>query len=284
MESSPFGRGLRHWRRLRGVSQLELATTAATTTRHVSYLETGRSRPSRVMVERLGDALHVPLRERNRLLEMAGLAATYPEGDLAADDLAPFQRVIDRLLHAHEPFPGFVVDRHWNMVEANRAAERFLAGFAERNTVRLVLGPLRPLIENWSDVAAALLERLSADLLRFPDDEVLLELHGETRAALGAAPEQREQRSGRVICPRFRIDGALIRTITVAARFESVADVTLDEVRVELVYPEDETADRFFRDLVDRHPGVAPLGEPPTPTGGRTVQGRASQPGCACHL
>jgi hypothetical protein len=205
------------------------------------------------MVERLGDALNVPLRERNRLLEMAGLAPTYPEGDLAADDLAPFQRVIDRLLVSHDPFPGFVVDRHWNMVDANRGAERFLAGFEERNTVRLVLGGLRPLIENWQEVAVALLDRLSGDLMRFSDDEVLLGLLGEVRGALDAAPVQLDRSTGRVICPRFRIDGALIRTITVAARFESVADVTLDEVRVELVYPEDEASDRFFRDLAGPH-------------------------------
>lgn len=252
VQSSPFGRGLRHWRRVRGVSQLELAATAATTTRHVSYLETGRSRPSRAMVERLGDALNLPLRERNRLLEMAGLAPTYPEGDLAADDLAAFQRVIDQLLTSHHPYPGFVVDRQWNMVEANRGAERFLAGYAERNTVRLVLGALRPLIENWQEVAVALLARLSADLMRFPDDAILQDLHGEVRAALGAAPVRLDRSPGPVICPRFRIDGALIRTITVAARFESVADVTLDEVRVELIYPEDATSEQFFRDLIRR--------------------------------
>lgn len=249
VETTPFGKGLRHWRRVRGVSQLELAATAATTTRHVSFLETGRSRPSKEMVERLGDALQIPLRERNRLLEMAGLAATYPEGDLDADDLAPFQRVIDRLLDSHDPYPGFVVDRHWDMIDANRGAERFLAGIQERNTVRLVLGALRPAIENWQEVAVALLDRLSADLMRFPDDAALQGLHEEVEAALGTGPLPLDRSIGRVICPRFCIGGALVRTITVAARFESVADVTLDEVRVELVYPEDETSAQFFRSL-----------------------------------
>lgn len=246
-ETSPFGRGLRHWRRLRGVSQLDLASTAATTTRHVSFLETGRSRPSRQMVDRLGDALQIPLRERNRLLEMAGLTATYPQGDLADDDLAPFQRAIDRLLASHEPYPGFVVDRQWNMVAANRGTERFLAGTAERNTVRLVLGAWRPLIENFTEVARALRERLGADLLRYPDDEELEDLHRHVQNALGGAPTPSASSSSRVICPRFRIDGSLVRTITVAARFESVADITLDEIRVELVYPEDEPSERFFR-------------------------------------
>jgi transcriptional regulator with XRE-family HTH domain len=251
-ETSPFGRGLRHWRRLRGLSQLDLASTAATTTRHVSFLETGRSRPSRHMVDRLGDALQIPLRERNRLLEMAGLAATYPQGDLTDDDLAPFTRAIDRLLASHEPYPGFVVDRHWNMVAANQGTERFLGDTAERNTVRLVLGPWRELIENFTEVAGALRERLGADLLRYPDDETLEALHREAKAALGGAHPPTTSSTSRVICPRFRIDGSLVRTITVAARFESVADVTLDEIRVELVYPEDESSERFFRALSAR--------------------------------
>lgn len=249
VDSSPFGRGLRHWRRIRGVSQLDLAAAAATTTRHVSFLETGRSRPSREMVERLGDALAVPLRERNRLLEMAGLAPTYPEGDLAADDLAPFQLVIDRLLAAHDPFPGFVVNRRWDMVQANGGAQRFLAATEERNTVRLVLSDLRPVIENWADVVAAMVDRLAADLLRFPDDEGLQDLHAQAADAVGPAPARPDRATGRVICPRFCIDGTLVHTITVAARFESVADITLDEVRVELIYPEDEASATFFRSL-----------------------------------
>lgn len=253
-ETSPFGRGLRHWRRLRGVSQLDLASTAATTTRHVSFLETGRSRPSRQMVDRLGDALQIPLRERNRLLEMAGLAATYPQGDLSDADLAPFQRAIERLLTSHEPYPGFVVDRHWNVIAANQGTERFLAGTPQRNTIRLVLGPWQPLIENFTEVARALLDRVGADLLRYPDDEELQDLHREVQTALGSAAAPPASPSSRVICPRFRIDGSLVRTITVAARFESVADITLDEVRVELIYPEDEPSERFFQALASAPP------------------------------
>ena len=247
-KTSPFGRGLRHWRRLRGVSQLQLATSAATTTRYVSFLETGRSRPSKDVIERLCDALTIPLRERNRLLEMAGLPPAYPEGDLSADDLAPFQRVIERLLDSHEPFPGFVVNRQWNIVAANRGAGLFLRATDERNTVRLLLGSWRPLIENWPEIAAALLDRLAGDLMRFPDDRQLQELHAEVRETLGATIPPANRATGRVVCPRFLINGTLVRTITVAAAFESVADVTLDEVRVELIYPEDDASDRFFRD------------------------------------
>lgn len=114
-----------------------------------------------------------------------------------------------------------------------------------------MLGPWRPLIENFTEVARALLDRVGADLLRYPGDEQLDELHRQVHAALGDAPAPTASSSSRVICPRFRIDGSLVRTITVAARFESVADITLDEVRVELIYPEDEPSERFFRALAD---------------------------------
>jgi len=240
--ASPFGRALRHWRRLRGVSQLELAATAGTASRHVSFLETGRSRPSAAMVERLGDALGVPLREHNRLLELAGLPAAYPEGDLAADDLAPFRRVVDQLLASHDPWPAFVLDRHWDVVRANAGARRFLGDEPVPNLVDLALGEWRALVENWAAVMVALRDRIAADLLRFPDDERLRGLHDRVRDALGPRPGAAPAASGRVICPVFRIGDELVRTVTVAARFESAADVTLDEVRVELVYPEDDAS------------------------------------------
>jgi transcriptional regulator with XRE-family HTH domain len=248
VDTSPFGRGLRHWRRIRGVSQLELASSAETTTRHVSFLETGRSRPSREMVDRLGDALTIPLRERNRLLEMAGLPPGYVEGDLESHDLAPFQAVIDRLLAAHDPYPGFVLDRHWNIIQTNRGSELFLANFDARNIIELALGAWRPLIENWTPVATALKERLAADLLRFPYDHILEAHHDQLSDALGPSTGRSEPSTSRVICPHFRFGDTTIRTITIAARFESVADITLDEIRVELTYPEDDTSERFFRD------------------------------------
>lgn len=258
VQTTPFGRALRHWRRLRDVSQLDLAGAAATTTRHLSYLENGRSRPSRELVDRLADALSIPLRERNRLLEQAGLAAAYPEGDLDADDLVAFRRVIDRLLATHEPYPAFVVDRHWNLVAANAATARVFPHEPGANVIRLLVDTLSPLIDNWGDVAPALVDRIAADLVRYPDDEQLRELHAHASSALPRSISGPTPPPGRVVCPRFRFDGRLVRTVTVAARFESTTDVTLDELRVELIYPEDADADRFFKERVtvdaDRRP------------------------------
>lgn len=265
--STPFGRALRHWRHVRGVSQLDLASTAATTTRHLSFLETGRSRPSSQMVQRLSDALDLPLRERNQLLEMAGLPPSFPEGDLASDDLAPFRRVIQQLLRTHDPYPALVVDRHWNLVMVNEGARLLVPEMTPAspaptttgptttaptttapttNTVQLFTDVWRPMVENWEDVAGAVLQRLGQDLMRFPDDAVLRELHDHvSRTVVGQAPATGPP--GRVVCPRLRIDGQIIRTLTVVAQFQSPVDVTLDELRVELIYPEDDEADRFFR-------------------------------------
>src|SRR5262245_30149731 len=110
--ASPFGLQLRRWRQHRGLSQLGLASRVASTSRHVSFLETGRSRPNRPMVLRLCEALDVPLRERNALLHAAGLPAAYPQRDLAGPDLAPYRRAIERMLTAHQPFPAMVVDAY----------------------------------------------------------------------------------------------------------------------------------------------------------------------------
>lgn len=225
-QTTPFGSALRHWRPLRGVSQLDLAGAAATTTRHLSYLETGRSRPSREMVERLADALVIPLRERNRLLEQAGLPSSYPEGELAADDLAAFRSVLDRLLSTHEPYPAFVVDRHWNLVDANTATQRVFPHQPGTNTVRLLIDSLSP-------------------------------LHEYAIAALPPSARARNPPPGRVMCPRFNLDGTTVRTITVAARFESTADVTLEELRVELIYPEDADSDRFFQQQAAHNRGTS---------------------------
>ena len=135
--AGPFGARLRHWRQHRGFSQLTLAVKAGSTSRHISFLETGRSRPSRQMVLRLAGALDVGLRETNKMLSAAGLPAPYGQAGLDSSDLAPYRAAIDRMLQAHEPYPAIVVDGHWNVVLANRASTAlFGAGTIGGNFVR----------------------------------------------------------------------------------------------------------------------------------------------------
>lgn len=250
---TPFGSALRRWRLARGRSQLDLAHVARTTSRHLSFLETGRSRPSREMVTRLAEALDLPLREANDLFHLAGLAPAYPETGLAAEDLAPFTSVVERMLAGHDPYPAYAIDRHWNIVLANRAATAFLPEGAERNVVRLTYaGAWREMIANWDALAWAGVRRLQAECARRPDDEVLSGLAALAADACRGVPAASGTVDARVLCPHFRIGDDLVRTITVVAQFGGARDVTLDELRIELIYPADDEAEAFFRALGPR--------------------------------
>ena len=151
------------------------------------------------------------------------------------------------MLSRHDPYPAYAIDRHWDIVRTNDAASMFLPEDAERNVVRLTYaGPWRALIANWSDIAWVGVRRLQSEAARRPDDEELAAL---VSLAIGACRGVRERPTldgARVLCPHFRVGEQLIRTITVVAQFGAARDVTLDELRIELVYPADDEADAFF--------------------------------------
>src|SRR5688572_3179299 len=168
-EPSELGTVLRHWRSVRGTSQLDLASEAGTTPRYVSFVETGRARPSRKMVLRLARALEVPLRERNELLLAAGFAPLYPVEPISSPTMAMVERAFAAMLAVHEPFPAVLIDRRWNVQRANDGAVRLFTWLlapepmpAVPNVLRLVLepGPIRNNLRNWNHVAPALLERV----------------------------------------------------------------------------------------------------------------------------
>jgi transcriptional regulator with XRE-family HTH domain len=255
--ASPFGARLRQWRTHRGISQLALAAKVGSTPRHVSFLETGRSRPSRQMVLRLGEALGVPLRERNQLLHAAGLPAAYPESDLRGPDLAPYRAALDTLLRAHQPYPALVVDRHWTVLAANRASERLYGrDVVGTNIIRTFLDDpaAREMVVNWPEVAWAGLDRLRHQLDRTPFDQTLADLVGLAEAALDRVPRATEPTTEPVLCPWFRVGDQVIKTIGIAARFDPTTAVPLDELRIELTYPLDATADAFFRRATTSQP------------------------------
>lgn len=196
---------LRQWRRLRGMSQLTLATEAATTARHLSFLETGRSRPSRSMVIRLSEVLGLPLRERNRLLEAAGLAAAYREAELDSATLAPYRAAIQRLLRAHEPYPAMVVDGRYNVLDANAAA-RALFGQAliGSNLIRRYTDEAaRAAIVNWPDVARAGLARIRERARQAPDDHELAALVAIAETAVTDLPPGETPDDELIVCPEF---------------------------------------------------------------------------------
>jgi transcriptional regulator with XRE-family HTH domain len=247
---SPFGTRLRQWRQQRGLSQLALASRIGSTSRHISFLETGRSRPSRQMTLRLADALDVGPRETNRLLHAAGLPASYPQATLDGADLGPYRASIERMLAAHEPYPGMVLDGYFTVLLANDACARlFGSDLVGANFVRdaLTNPATAGMIVNWAEVAWSGLDRLRRLLDRHPFDEDLLALVAAAEAALDTVPRPTTE-PGVVVCPTFRIGDIEVRTVAMVARFDQPAEVTLDELRVELIYPFDDAANRFFRD------------------------------------
>jgi transcriptional regulator with XRE-family HTH domain len=245
---------LRQWRHLRGLSQLALAGRVGSTSRHISFLETGRSRPSRQMTLRLADALDVGLREANGLLHAAGLPAAYHQVGLDGADLGAYRATIERMLAAHEPYPGMFMDGHSTILLANDACARlFGSDLIGANFVRdaLTNPATAGMIVNWAEVAWAGLDRLRRHRDRHPFDDDMLALVTAAEAALDTVPRPTSE-PGVMVCPTFRIGDVEVRTVAMVARFDQPTDVTLDELRVELIYPLDDAAERFFRDSCRR--------------------------------
>ncbi|MFC8796751.1 helix-turn-helix transcriptional regulator [Promicromonospora sp. NPDC057138] len=249
------GELLRQWRRRRRLSQLDLAIAADVSARHVSLVETGKSRPSAEMVLRLADQLDVPLRDRNRLLLAAGFAPRYTERPLDGDALSAARDAVGRVLRAHEPYPALVFDRRWNILMTNRAVEPFFAGVAPDllrppvNLVRLGLDPrgLASYVVNLADVRAMFRSRVRRQLATLPDAE-LTALYEELLAPSPAeeAGGSIEPESDVVIPMVIRVDGRELRLFSTITTFGTPMDITLDEVAIESYYPADAESAAYF--------------------------------------
>jgi len=203
MTAAQFGTHLKDWRRARRLSQLDLALMADVSARHVSFLETGRARPSRDMVLRLARTLEVPLKERNDLLSAAGFAPAYRARDLSDAELTPLRHAIEHLLAGHDPYPAYVLDRTWDLVDANVGARRLLGGLlpadapadARPNMVRLLLkpGPLRDAMVNWDEVARLTLLRLRREVRDTGGDAARLHWRTSWRAICPTCPKNRRR-------------------------------------------------------------------------------------------
>jgi transcriptional regulator with XRE-family HTH domain len=237
-----FGALLRQWRTRRRVSQLDLAIAAGVSARHVSFLETGRSRPSREMVLRLAEWLDVPLRERNPLLLAAGFAPSYPVRPLDDPALAPVRAAVDAVLAGYEPYPALAVDRGWHLVAANRAVAPLtaLAAAALRtppvNVLRLSLHPdgLAPHIVNLAEWRGHLLGRLAREAAVDPE---LAGLHRELAGYPGGTAAPAEQA---VAVPlRLRLGGRELAFLSTVTTFGTALDVTAAELSIEAFLPAD---------------------------------------------
>jgi transcriptional regulator with XRE-family HTH domain len=251
---------LRHWRTARRLSQLELALDADISSRHLSYVETGRSQPSREMVLRLADALEIPLRERNALLVAAGFAPRYFETGLAAPEMTQMRSAIDLILRHQEPYPAFVLDRHWNIRMANQAGPRctrFLLGADpnESNMIRLVLQPdgLKPVLVNWEETAGDLIRHLHNQIAATPSDEQSKALLAEVLAYPGVPARWRTREIGAPTTPLlttvFRKGDVELRFFSTLTMFGTPHDVTLEELRIECSFPADDATAASCREM-----------------------------------
>jgi transcriptional regulator with XRE-family HTH domain len=249
---------LQYWRKTRNLSQLALATEADVSPRHLSFLETGRAKPSRDMVVLLATALDVPLRERNSLLLAAGYAPLYPEAKLDAPELEAVRAALALILRHQEPFPAVVMNRHWDILEMNQAAQRFFGALlGERvptspNVLRLMFDPklLRPHVENWEAVAEALLQRLHREATGERDAATL----GLLREILAYEDVPARLRRPNLTVPLVPVvpvcfrDGAnryeYFSTVTTLG---TPQDVTLEELRIECFFPASAETERLAR-------------------------------------
>jgi transcriptional regulator with XRE-family HTH domain len=259
---APVGELLRTWRQRRNLSQLELALNAVVSARHLSFLETGRARPSREMVIRLAEELEVPLRERNALLLAAGYAPLYAERSLDAPEMAPVRQALDRFLRAHEPYPAVVIDRYHNLLAANDALDLLLEGVDPQlleppaNALRIALHPrgMAPRTLNLAEWSGHLLRRVRREA-EVTGDTRLTALHDELASYPGVEPvaEHADVDPSDIVLPLRLQDvggGGELAFFSTLSTFGTASDVTLSELAIEAFYPANaRTAMRLLREI-----------------------------------
>ncbi len=269
--AGPVGSLLRRWRGLRRMSQLELALAAGVSPRHLSFVETGRARPGRAVLLSLAAVLELPFRDRNAMLAAAGFAPAYRETGLSEPEMEQARRALERILAQQEPYPATVVDRRWNIVMTNRATDRWfglllppdaLADLADGglNALKMMFDPalLRPFVIDWPDTARTLLARAHREALHGDDEaEALVE---ELRAMPGVPSDWRRDigdgATPPVLAIGFRAGALSVSWFTTMTTFGTPQNVTLQELRIECLFPADAATERAARDLAaGRSPG-----------------------------
>jgi transcriptional regulator with XRE-family HTH domain len=259
------GTQLREWRQRRHLSQLDLAVEAEISTKHLSFLETGRSQPSREMVLHLAELLDVPLRERNTMLVSAGFAPVFPERPLDDPALQVARRAIDLVLRGHEPFPAVAVDRHWALVAANRPAMSLMGGADPAlmqppiNVLRLTLHPsgLAGRILNYTEWRLHVLARLRRQIAATADP-ILGELAAELESypvpgSDGRAPRADAAEFAGVVVPmRFQSEIGVLSLFSTITIFGTPVDITLSELGIEAFYPADTATAELLRRIVSQ--------------------------------
>jgi transcriptional regulator with XRE-family HTH domain len=244
-----LGELLRYWRQERGKSQLDVSLDTGISQRHLSFVESGRSAPSRDFISIVSDALNIPLRERNVLLLVSGFAPKYSEQSIDAEQMAVVTQAIDRMLHQHEPHPALVLDRYWNVIRTNEAAPRFFGSFVDlekkpkpRNLLDLMFDPagMRPFVEEWEKVTAGLLQRVRREAVRQVLDAKLQELLKRLRENPGVAELKPSLTPQSPVLPMvFRKGNERFSYFSLITTVGTPQCITAQELRVECMFPTD---------------------------------------------
>jgi transcriptional regulator with XRE-family HTH domain len=278
MAGNQVGNMLRHWRNVRGRNQLDLSIEAGISQRHISFIESGRSNPSRQTLLEIAQVLDVPLRERNNLLLSAGYAPVYSEVAWNSAQMQSVTKALERILHQHEPFPALVMDRYWNVLMTNKSAPRLFSCFIDmsrrkgpRNMLHLMFDPdgLRPFVEHWDEVAASLIQRvrseatgrviderskeLLAALLAYPDVRTGLASPARPNSGLTGTASPQGRRADYtlgsapllpVIPLSFRKDDNVLNYFSMVTTVGTPQTVAAQELRIETMFPADEETER----------------------------------------
>ncbi len=253
-----FGESLKNWRKAKGLSQLQLSLAANISSKHVSFLETGRANPSREMVIQLSNALDIPLNERNLLLTQSGFAEAYRRTSLDSPDMSSVRMALETILANHDPYPALVMDWDWNILLANEAQQKLTALLVQQqpnypdtcNVMELLFDPngYRPFIENWDEVAQLLLQRI------YRESKLYQERHSKLLDRLLNYPNIPKQWKQFIpteqVAPMVQIvlnlNGQKLKLFSTLASFGTVIDITMQELIIEQYFPFDDNTKNFF--------------------------------------
>jgi transcriptional regulator with XRE-family HTH domain len=255
-----LGQLLRHWRDVRGRSQLNLALDAGMSQRHLSFVESGRSTPSRQVLTSIAQALDIPLRERNAIFLAAGYAPLYSDAPWNAQEMQGITRALERMLRQHDPFPAMVMDRYWNVLAANASSPHFFGSFIDmaarkgpRNMLHLMFDPqgMRPFVTDWEAVARSLVQRIHRETVGRVLDEATRDLLDDLFAYPGVDASWRlPGASGAtpnlpMIPMGFRKDGKVLSYFSMVTTVGAPQSVAAQELRIESLFPADEETERL---------------------------------------
>lgn len=261
-DPASFAGQLRRFRTARRLSQLDLALACEISARHLSFLETGRASPSREMVLQIAEGLVLPLSARNALLQAAGFAAVFPASPLASSALGPFREILSEMMARHAPWPALLCDRHWNLLDASPTAEALLASLqespADRNLIRLLTSEKAAsgAIVNLAEMLAEMTSRIQLEALEAGDDDILAELLAGLQAAAARHPPLPGPAPRSPVVPLILASPAgELKFLSTIAHFGTSEDVTIRDLRLELLFPADDATRAAIMALASALPG-----------------------------